>query len=80
MIPDWRVARDCLFEDAARFVCSSGHIASTSLLQKFFDIDFHRAYRIMKELEEAGVVGPECIVHKVLIDIDQLESVFEDDE
>ncbi len=80
MTPDWRDARDCLFDDAARFVCAAGHIASTSSLQKFFDIDFHRACRIMKELEEAGVVGPECIVHRVLIDIDQLESVLEDDE
>lgn len=80
MIPDWRDARDCLFEDAARFICAAGHIASTSSLQKFFDIDFHRACRIMKELEEAGVVGPECIVHKVLFDIDHLESLLEDDE
>lgn len=80
MVPDWKDARDSLFEDAARFICSAGHIASTSSLQKFFDIDFHRACRIMKELEEARVVGPECIVHKVLIDIDQLESLLEYDE
>lgn len=80
MVPDWRDARDSLFEEASRYICSAGHIASTSSLQKFFDIDFHRACRIMKELEEAGVVGPECIVHKVLIDIDQLESLLEDDE
>ncbi len=33
--------------------------ASVSMLQRYFKIGFNRAARIMDQLEEAGVVGPE---------------------
>ena len=50
--------RDELFESAGRFLIESekGSIGS---LQRKFRIGFNRAARIVDQLEEAGVVGPE---------------------
>ncbi len=49
--------RDPLFEEAARMVVDSGR-ASTTELQRKLSIGFGRAGRIMDQLEQAGVVGP----------------------
>ncbi|MCM1441251.1 MAG: DNA translocase FtsK [Roseburia sp.] len=49
--------RDPLFEEAARMVVESGR-ASTTELQRKLSIGFGRAGRIMDQLEQAGVVGP----------------------
>ena len=46
------------FADAARLLIDKEK-ASVSMLQRYFKIGFNRAARIMDQLEEAGVVGPE---------------------
>jgi S-DNA-T family DNA segregation ATPase FtsK/SpoIIIE len=50
--------RDELLEDALRLVRSKTHI-STSLLQRHLRIGFPRAARLMEQLEERGIVGPD---------------------
>ncbi|MCD8156643.1 MAG: DNA translocase FtsK [Clostridiales bacterium] len=50
--------RDAYFEDAARFLIEKEK-GSIGMLQRNFKIGFNRAARIMDQLEEAGVVGPE---------------------
>ena len=47
---------DPLFDDAARLVVLNQD-GSTSLLQRKFAIGYHRADRIMDQLEKAGIVG-----------------------
>lgn len=49
--------RDPLFDDAARFVVMS-NTASTSSLQRRFQIGYNRAGKIMDQMEAAGIVGP----------------------
>ena len=49
--------RDPLFQECAEFVVNSG-VASTSQLQRRYNIGFNRAGRIMDQLEAAGIVGP----------------------
>ncbi|MEY4003539.1 MAG: hypothetical protein RIT07_1581 [Bacteroidota bacterium] len=49
--------RDDLFEDAARVVVQN-QIGSTSLIQRRLKIGYSRAGRLMDQLEDAGVVGP----------------------
>ena len=49
---------DEYFEDAARLVIEKDK-ASIGNLQRVFRIGFNRSARIMDQLEEAGVVGPE---------------------
>ncbi len=48
---------DPLFEDAARVIIQSKQ-ASVSLLQRRLKLGYARAARIMDQLEEAGIVGP----------------------
>ena len=50
--------RDELFEPAGRFIIESDK-ASIGSLQRKFKIGFNRAARIMDQLSDAGVVGPE---------------------
>lgn len=49
--------RDPLFAEIARNVVNSGK-ASTSAVQRTFEVGFNRAGRIMDQLECAGIVGP----------------------
>ena len=68
--------RDPLFEEIARLVVQKD-MASTSSLQRSYNIGYNRAGRIMDQLEAAGVVGPASggKPRKVLMtpmDIDQL--------
>ena len=49
--------RDELFEDAARMVVLN-QVGSTSLIQRKLKIGYNRAGRLMDQLEDAGVVGP----------------------
>ena len=68
--------RDPLFEEIARLVVQSD-TASTSSLQRRYNIGYNRAGRIMDQLEAAGIVGPASggKPRKVLMDpmdIDQL--------
>lgn len=49
--------RDDLFEDAARVVVQN-QIGSTSLIQRRLKIGYSRAGRLMDQLEDSGIVGP----------------------
>ncbi|MDE6006543.1 MAG: DNA translocase FtsK [Muribaculaceae bacterium] len=49
--------RDALFVEVARAIVKTGK-ASTSAVQRHFEIGFNRAGRIMDQLEKAGIVGP----------------------
>jgi S-DNA-T family DNA segregation ATPase FtsK/SpoIIIE len=71
--------RDELFEDAARFVIEKEK-GSIGMLQRMFRVGFNRAARIMDQLEEAGIVGPEegTKPRKVLVTMEQFEH--KDDE
>jgi DNA segregation ATPase FtsK/SpoIIIE, S-DNA-T family len=49
--------KDALFEDAARLIVAS-QSGSTSLLQRKMKLGYNRAGRLMDQLENAGIVGP----------------------
>lgn len=49
--------KDPLFAEIARGVVNSGK-ASTSAVQRTYEVGFNRAGRIMDQLEQAGIVGP----------------------
>lgn len=49
--------RDPLFEDAARLIVQN-QMGSTSLIQRRMKLGYNRAGRLMDQLEQAGVVGP----------------------
>ena len=68
--------RDPLFEEAVKFVVMS-NTASTSSLQRRYEIGYNRAGRLMDQMEHAGIVGPAqgSKPRQVLVspmDIDQL--------
>ena len=61
--PPWagimaEVDKDDLLEEAVKIVVESGR-ASTSMLQRKLGIGYPRASRLMDQLEEEGVVGPQ---------------------
>ena len=49
--------RDTLFNDVARLVVHEQN-GSVSIIQRKFQIGFNRVAAIMKQLEQAGIVGP----------------------
>src|SRR5688572_9453049 len=49
--------RDSLFNDAARLIVQN-QVGSTSLLQRRMKLGYNRAGRLMDQLENAGIVGP----------------------
>ena len=49
---------DALFAEAGKFIIEKDK-ASIGMLQRVFKIGFNRAARIMDQLSDAGVVGPE---------------------
>lgn len=69
--------RDELFEMAARFVIQKEK-ASIGALQRNFKIGFNRAGRIMDQLADAGVVGPDIGTkpRQVLVTEDELEEIL----
>lgn len=71
--------RDILFKDAGRFLIESekGSIGS---IQRKFKVGFNRAARIMDQLEEAGLVGPEegTKPRKVLMSPEEFEQFIEE--
>ena len=69
---------DEYFEDAGRLVIEKDK-ASIGYLQRMFRIGFNRAARIMDQLAEAGVVGPEegTKARKVLMTMDQFEEFMQ---
>ena len=50
-------SRDPLFEDAAKLVVQN-QMGSPSLIQRRMKLGFNRAGRLMDQLEQAGIVGP----------------------
>lgn len=71
--------RDEYFEEAARFVIEKDK-ASIGMLQRMFKVGFNRAARIVDQLADAGIVGPEegTKPRKVLMSSEQLEAYFEE--
>ena len=71
--------KDEYFEAAARFVIEK-HKASIGMIQRMFKVGFNRAARIVDQLADAGIVGPEegTKPRKVLMSSEQLEAYFEE--
>ncbi len=71
--------RDSYFADAARLIIDKDK-ASIGMLQRYFKVGFNRAARIMDQLEEAGIVGPEegTKPRRVLMSPEQFEQYEED--
>ena len=71
--------RDEYFAEAARFLIEKDK-ASIGMLQRMFKIGFNRAARIMDQLAEAGIVGPEegTKPRKILMSQEQLEAYLEE--
>src|SRR5687767_8680076 len=68
--------RDELFDEAVRFVVSSGQ-ASTSMLQRRFRIGFSRAVRLVDVMERDGIIGPAdgSKPREILVAADYYETV-----
>ncbi len=69
--------RDSLFEEAGRFVIEKDK-GSIGMLQRYFKIGFNRAGRIMDQLAEVGVVGPEIgtKARKILMTEEEFENLL----
>ena len=50
--------KDSYFSEAAKIIVDKEK-ASIGMLQRYLKVGFNRAARIMDQLEEAGIVGPE---------------------
>ncbi len=68
--------RDPLFEDAGRLIVDKEK-ATIGMLQRTFRIGFNRAARIMDQLADAGVVGPEegTKARQILMTMDQFDEL-----
>ncbi|MCI8326384.1 MAG: DNA translocase FtsK [Lachnospiraceae bacterium] len=71
--------RDAYFADAAKLLIEKEK-GSIGMLQRYFKIGFNRAARIMDQLEEAGIVGPEegTKPRKVLMGPEEFEQYREE--
>lgn len=71
------IKKDPLLEEVARQVVMSG-TASTSAVQRRYEIGFNRAGRIMDQLEAFGIVGPATggKPRTVLVDMMGLENIL----
>ncbi len=69
---------DELFAQAGKFIIEKDK-ASIGMLQRWFKIGFNRAARIMDQLSDAGVVGPEegTKPRKVLMSAEEFENYLE---
>ena len=70
--------RDVHFEEAGKFIIEKEK-ASIGMLQRMFKIGFNRAARIMDQLCDAGVVGPEegTKPRKVLMSMEEFQDYLE---
>lgn len=70
--------RDSYFAEAGRFVIGKEK-GSIGMLQRYYKIGFNRAGRIMDQLAEAGVVGPELGTkpRKVEMTLEEFESYLQ---
>lgn len=73
--------KDHYFEDAGRLIIDKEK-ASIGMLQRMFKIGFNRAARIMDQLAEAGVVGPEegTKPRKVLMTKEEFEQYLSENK
>lgn len=71
--------RDDYFMEAGKFIIEKDK-ASIGMLQRVYKIGFNRAARIMDQLADAGVVGPEegTKPRKVLMTMDEFEQYLEE--
>lgn len=71
--------RDSYFVEAGKFVIEKDK-GSIGMLQRMFKIGFNRAARIMDQLEEAGVVGPEegTKPRKILMSLSEFEQYIDE--
>jgi S-DNA-T family DNA segregation ATPase FtsK/SpoIIIE len=71
--------RDVYFVEAGKFIIEKDK-ASIGMLQRVFRIGFNRAARIMDQLYDAGVVGPEegTKPRKVLMSPEEFENYIEE--
>lgn len=69
--------RDSYFADAGRFIIEKEK-GSIGMLQRYFKIGFNRAARIMDQLSDAGVVGPEegTKPRKILMTLEEFEELI----
>ena len=69
---------DDYFAEAGRYLIEKGK-GSVSILQRVYRIGFNRAARIMDQLEEAGVMGPEegTKPRKVLMTMHEFEELLQ---
>ena len=70
---------DAYFVDAGKFIIDKNK-ASIGMLQRMFKVGFNRAARIMDQLCEAGVVGPEegTKPRKVLMSMEEFKNYIEE--
>ena len=68
------------FVEAAKFIIEKDK-ASIGMLQRVFRIGFNRAARIMDQLSDAGVVGPEegTKPRVILMSMEQFENYLEEE-
>jgi len=71
--------RDILFAEVGRFLIENDK-GSIGVIQRKFKVGFNRAARIMDQLEEAGVVGPEegTKPRKILMSSEEFEQYIEE--
>lgn len=71
--------RDPYFGEAAKLLIDKEK-GSIGMLQRYFKVGFNRAARIMDQMEEAGIVGPEegTKPRKVLMSLEQFEQYEEE--
>ena len=73
--------RDIYFEEAGRFVIEKEK-ASIGMLQRVYKIGFNRAARIMDQLCDAGVVGPEIGTkpRQIIMTIEEFEQFLKENQ
>lgn len=73
--------RDIYFSEAAKIIADKEK-ASIGMLQRYLKVGFNRAARIMDQLEEAGIVGPEegTKPRKVLMSPEELQTYLTQSE
>lgn len=71
--------RDIYFEEAGKFIIDKEK-ASIGMIQRMFKVGFNRAARIMDQLCDAGVVGPEegTKPRKVLMTMEEFQNYIEE--
>lgn len=71
--------RDEYFREAGKFIIEKDK-ASIGMLQRVYKIGFNRAARIMDQLYEAGVVGPEegTKPRKIIMSLEEFEQYIEE--